>query len=176
MEHINERPEYENFFFSDDEGCGIVDRSLWNNDFDMSHSSISKEDQTGMPQNGTNDKTNNHNTSPGELSQLGMEPTENDPVERLPSETNTENNIDEETKGDMMRLNEGEELFEFEKIVDHRFEKMALILKVRYRTPFNQHLLLDVPFGMLKKDHQKTTARYIRMYVMESTKKGQLKL
>lgn len=137
--------------------------SLWDDDVSASLVPHLQGDIPMSEMKGNNDDNGTTVTDPGEPNKIFNDTPSSDPAKMLPLETNAGNDIVKETQSDMMRLNEEEESFEFEKIVNHRFENMTLILKVHYRTPMDQQLLLDVPWDIIKKDHSEATARYIRL-------------
>eukprot|EP00957_Ditylum_brightwellii_P168717 12841856-Ditylum_brightwellii.AAC.1 len=62
---------------------------------------------------------------------------------------------------------------EFEKILDHRFQKGALILKVQYYiTVLAEDNIEEVPFTIIKKDEPLALARYIKEYVVEKSRRN----
>eukprot|EP00957_Ditylum_brightwellii_P055538 4209013-Ditylum_brightwellii.AAC.1 len=66
----------------------------------------------------------------------------------------------------MEEIEEGESVYET--IVDHRFENGSLKLKVKYYNEINgRDNVVEVPFGIMKKDEPVSLARYIKRYVME---------
>ena len=75
----------------------------------------------------------------------------------------------EELYNEMDRSNDE---YEFEKIVDHYFKDGALILKARYWSDvLGEDNILEVPFGILKKDYPMDVARYVKNYVVEKSRR-----
>ena len=63
--------------------------------------------------------------------------------------------------------------FDFEKIVDHKEIDGKLVFQVRYWSGDQEdHMQLEVPFQILKKDHPVEIARYIREYVVDEKRSG----
>eukprot|EP00957_Ditylum_brightwellii_P116584 8892730-Ditylum_brightwellii.AAC.1 len=62
---------------------------------------------------------------------------------------------------EMDEIEEGE--YVYETIVDHRFEKGILKLKVKYYNGSNgKDNVVEVPFGIIKKDKPVSLAKYIK--------------
>eukprot|EP00957_Ditylum_brightwellii_P086365 6572131-Ditylum_brightwellii.AAC.1 len=63
--------------------------------------------------------------------------------------------------------------FEFEKIFDHRFEKGMLVLKTRYYSEvLREENIMDIPFNILKKDNPVALARYIKEFVVKTSRRN----
>jgi len=61
----------------------------------------------------------------------------------------------------------------YETIMDHRFEKGILKLKVKYYNESNgKDNVVEVPFGIMKKDEPVSLAKYIKRYVVESSRRN----
>eukprot|EP00957_Ditylum_brightwellii_P016417 1234964-Ditylum_brightwellii.AAC.1 len=57
-------------------------------------------------------------------------------------------------------------------IVGHRFENRILKLKVKYYNEINgKDNIVEVPFGIIKKDEPVSLAKYIKRYVIESSRR-----
>ena len=67
---------------------------------------------------------------------------------------------------------EDDESYDFQRIVDHYFDKEVLMLKVNYITNDEQTTTLTVPFGVLKKDVPLELSRYIKKHVMDKRRGG----
>eukprot|EP00957_Ditylum_brightwellii_P029576 2234730-Ditylum_brightwellii.AAC.1 len=69
----------------------------------------------------------------------------------------------------MEEIEEGE--YAYETIMDHRFENGSLKLKVKYYNAINgKDNIVEVPFNIMKKDEPVSLAKYIKRYVMESSR------
>eukprot|EP00957_Ditylum_brightwellii_P102893 7842182-Ditylum_brightwellii.AAC.1 len=63
--------------------------------------------------------------------------------------------------------------FEFEKILDHCFEKGMLVLKIRYYSEvLEEENIMDIPFNILKKDNPVALARYIKEFIVEASRRN----
>jgi hypothetical protein len=91
-------------------------------------------------------------------------------LDETPNEDNSDELPDDEDAQHLYDQFEGEdaedETYQFDKIVDHHFLNGKLILKTRYRS-INDEDILEVPFGILKKDVPLELAKYIKNYVIE---------
>jgi hypothetical protein len=90
--------------------------------------------------------------------------------DETPDEDNSNELPDDEDAQHLYDQFEGEDAedktYQFDKIVDHHFSNGKLILKTRYRL-LDDEDILEVPFGILKKDVPLELAKYIKNYVIE---------
>eukprot|EP00957_Ditylum_brightwellii_P210502 15365052-Ditylum_brightwellii.AAC.4 len=88
--------------------------------------------------------------------------------EAIPIEEKGES-LTEEMYDKMEEKEEGE--YVCETIVDHRFENGILKLKVKYYNEMNRKgNVVEVPFGIMKKDEPILLAKYIKRYAVESSR------
>ncbi|MGH7955315.1 MAG: reverse transcriptase domain-containing protein, partial [Gloeomargaritales cyanobacterium] len=88
--------------------------------------------------------------------------------EQLPTEVSNHSELD--AMYDQCEM-ENDEQYEFDRIVDHKFDDGILKLRVQYKGEDNEHYS-DIPFDLLKKDVPFQLAKYIREKVMEPTRDG----
>jgi hypothetical protein len=67
---------------------------------------------------------------------------------------------------------EDDSAYEFEKIVDHKWSDGILILTVRYRGATDDGHIMEVPFQVLKNDVPLECAKYIKNYIVDSSRQG----
>lgn len=106
----------------------------------------------------------------------GPDPQEIQHEDPYPGETPL---FDEHDPGDLsdlyaqFQMEEDEDDFEFEKIVDHRFQDGVLLLKARYQGQSSGENVMEVPFRLLRKDVPLECAKYIRQHVIDSNRRSQ---
>ena len=143
-----------------------------------------ENDQKGYNTSYTSSEQTASNSSSGEnnhprLSQPGQEQNQNNidqlnPEESLPPEEQGDNIADPEEIEEMLDQFqiENDVDYKFDRIVDYRFEKGILLLKVNYVCDDNQIHTLEVPFSILKKDIPLELAKYIQQHVIEMRRGG----
>ena len=60
---------------------------------------------------------------------------------------------------------------EFNSILEHKFKDGVLIFKTRYMGDVDE-AIVDIPFGVLKKDEPVIVAGYIKEHVVEDKRQG----
>jgi ribosomal protein L37E len=95
--------------------------------------------------------------------------------ESLPPEVQGVNHIDNDNEIEQLYdpfQMEDDDDHEIDKIVDHVFKDGILILKVRYQGETKGEHVLEVPFGVLKKDIPLELAKYVQDHVLDEKRNG----
>ena len=99
----------------------------------------------------------------------------NDDDEALyPGENPIRENISDEDLSDIYNQFQVEDDsdYEFEKIVDHKWSDGILIFTARFQGATDDGHIMEVPFQVLKKDVPLECAKYIKNYIIDSSKRG----
>jgi len=155
-EYTNDDPKYSEFFLDSSE--------LDTNDNDFPQD-LSAGEEAGDKEPGESETT--ISITPGDSN-----PSHDNQSEE-PKETGEQidPNTDYTTIYDQFEVEDDEENYKFDKIVDHFFQDGVLILKVRYQGIADNNVM-DVPFPILRKDVPLELARYVRLYVIDERRKG----
>ncbi|MGH7955023.1 MAG: reverse transcriptase domain-containing protein [Gloeomargaritales cyanobacterium] len=159
-EYSNEDPQYDDFF--------LTDHELLQGEEDLQ-----AEETTIEPVDGVSGEQDQQilpvlPAGPVVVPEK-IPPEDNIPmVEQLPPDTANAENVN--AMYDQNEMDKDEQ-YEFDCIVDHKFDDGILKLRVQYKGEDNEHYS-DIAFDLLKKDVPFQLAKYIREKVMEPTRDG----
>lgn len=126
-------------------------------------------------------------SAPGEQEQFGEShsgevSSDNDAVTQLPTgttedETTPDNELDPDVITEIYDQFEVEDSvghYDFVKVIDHEWRDGILYFHIRYLDQHQEEIVCEHPFDTVKKDIPLEIAKYIRNYVVDSSRKGYL--
>jgi hypothetical protein len=164
-EYVNDDPEYADFFLSEleDSENGVI-------------SDFTTDEKTDQIRGEEEVQLSIAESDPGEIiaGEINAE-TRRDLQESLPPEVQGVDHIDNDDEieqlYDQFQMEDDDD-YEIDKIVDHVFKDGILILKVRYQGATMGEHVIEVPFGVLKKDVPLELAKYVRDHVLDEKRNG----